>query len=181
MGIFWGGAHKVIKHISNKQISHWQSGQIVARPHTHTQTHTEKEGEEALWPVCLHCKSFYIIINQFDTFTSALKRKPQGFREVLHKSFMNCKGSGAGTGERERERGRDGARSRSRSSLKILRLYRITRLTHISHAPQVIPASHLGVGLARAQCKGEGRGSRRGERGAPHQCANVRLITHHQS
>jgi len=23
--------------------------------------------------------SFYIIINQFDTFTSALKRKPQGF------------------------------------------------------------------------------------------------------
>lgn len=143
----------------------------------HTHTHTRRE---ALWPVCLHCKSFYIIINQFDTFTSALKRKPQGFREVLHKSFMNCKGSGAGTGEGARERWREIKIAIELEDPQTISHYATD--SHFTCPTSDSCKSSWGRTCQRTVEARIGERERKQEgRGAPHQCANVRLITHHQS
>lgn len=94
VGIFWG--YKVIKHI--KQTSVKQSGQIVGEyPNTHSYTHTHTHTYPfAIWSLnfvfmvyLFGFSSFYIIINQFDTFTSALKRKPQGFGFVAPKCLRS--------------------------------------------------------------------------------------------
>lgn len=84
---------------THKDIERHRETHRVRKRHRETQRdtgrHTEAQGDThsdsgrdtqryaALSLVCLHGWSFYIIINQFDTFTSALKRKPQGFRQVL--------------------------------------------------------------------------------------------------